>query len=203
MHRLPNREVGADTLSYENALKSALRQAPDVILIGEVRDQTTMSAAIEFAETGHLCLSTLHSNNASQAMERVLNFFPADRHQEIRLQLSLNLRAIVSQRLVPAVGGGRAAALEILLDTPRIRSLIKQGDIDALPEAMEQSAFDGCATFDTALYNLTLEGRITPIEALRNADRPNDLRLRLERASQGGGDEPDAGDQPLRLVAVK
>jgi twitching motility protein PilU len=195
------REVGADTLSYQNALKNTLRQAPDLILIGEIRDEATMSAAIEFAETGHLCVSTLHSNNSSQAVERVLNFFPPSRHQEIRLQLSLNLRAIVSQRLVPAIDGGRAAALEILLDTPRIRGLIKHGEIDSLPEAMEQASFEGCSTFDTALYNLAMSGRITPAEALRNADRANDLRLRLERARQAGGAAIDGEDeQPLRLA---
>jgi twitching motility protein PilU len=196
------REVGTDTLSYQHALKNTLRQAPDLILIGEIRDESTMAAAIEFAETGHLCLSTLHSNNASQAIERVLNFFPPSRQQEIRLQLSLNLRAIVSQRLVPAIGGGRAAVLEILLDTPRIRDLIKRGEIDAIPDAMEQSSVDGCATFDTSLLNLAVAGRISPEEALRNADRPNDLRLRLDRARQAGGVPPVsvAEDRPLRLV---
>lgn len=198
------REVGVDTLSYEHALKNTLRQAPDLILIGEIRDEETMGAAIEFAETGHLCLSTLHSNNASQAIERVLNFFPPTRQQEIRLQLSLNLRAIISQRLVPSVQGGRAAALEVLLDTPRIRDLIKRGEIDSLPDAMEQSSVDGCATFDTALFNLAMSGRISPEEALRNADRPNDLRLRIDRARQAGGAAPltKSDDRPLRLVSA-
>jgi twitching motility protein PilU len=126
------REVGADTLSFAAALKNTLRQAPDVILIGEIRDSETMEAAITFAETGHLCMSTLHSNNASQATERILNFFPPARQHEVLLQLSLNIRAIVSQRLVKSSSGGRAAALEILLDTPRIRELLKRGDIDGL-----------------------------------------------------------------------
>ena len=179
------REVGVDTRSYAEALKNTLRQAPDVILIGEIRDRETMEAAISFAETGHLCLATLHSNSADQAIERILNFFTPDRHHEILLQLSLNLRAIVSQRLLPAVGGGRAAALEILLDTPRIKDLVKRGEIHFLKEAMEQSAVDGCQTFDSALHALVEKGRITEEEAIRTADSPNNLRLRLERLRNG------------------
>ncbi len=194
------REVGLDTLSYQDALKNALRQAPDVILIGEIRDVATMEAAIAFAETGHLCVSTLHANNANQAIERILNFFPASRQHEIRLQLSLNLRAIISQRLVAAIGDGRAAALEILLDTPRIRDLVKRGDTDALKEAMEQSGHDGCQTFDSALFDLAVAGRIEDDEALRAADSPNNLRLRLSRLRQSGGAEVD--EQPLRLAKV-
>jgi twitching motility protein PilU len=198
------REVGVDTTSYHRALKNALRQAPDVILVGEIRDAAVMEAAIEFAETGHLCVSTLHSNNASQALERVLNFFPPTRMNEIRMQLSLNLRAIVSQRLVPAIGGGRAAALEVLLDTPRIRDLIKRGEIDLIRDAMEQSAVDGCATFDSALLALCLGRRVSAEEALRNSDRPNDFRLRLERATQSGAsEEVDADKAPLRLAEGK
>jgi twitching motility protein PilU len=197
------REVGVDTLTLQHALKNALRQAPDLILIGEVRDEPTMGAAIEFAETGHLCLATLHSNNAAQAIERVLNFFPPTRHHEIRLQLSLNLRAIISQRLVPSTTGGRVAALEILLDTPRIRDLVKRGEIDLLPDAMEQSLVDGCATFDSALLELAVSGRITAEEALRHADRSNDLRLRLGRAKQLGGTSGQGATEgaPLRLVS--
>jgi twitching motility protein PilU len=189
------REVGLDTLSYGHALKNALRQAPDLILIGEIRDQETMEAAISFAETGHLCLSTLHANNANQAMERVLNFFPPSRHHEIALQLSFNLRGIVSQRLVPAVGGGRAAALEILLDTPRIKDLIKRGEVDTLKEAMEQSAIEGCQTFDSALAALFVAGRVSAEEALKAADSPNNLRLLLERfqrTTAGGPVDPRA-----------
>ena len=132
------REVGFDTLSFQSALKNTLRQAPDVILIGEIRDTETMEAAIVFAETGHLCLGTLHSNNANQAIERIMNFFPSERHAQIYLQLSLNLRAIVSQRLIPSLDGKRVAALEILMDTPRLRELIKKGEVDALKEGMEQ-----------------------------------------------------------------
>ncbi|MBV8762597.1 MAG: PilT/PilU family type 4a pilus ATPase [Deltaproteobacteria bacterium] len=180
------REVGIDTRSYHDALKNALRQAPDLILIGEIRDAETMEAAITFAETGHLCLATLHSNNANQTIERVLNFFPPERAHEIRLQLSLNLRAIISQRLVKSQDGGRAAALEILLDTPRIRELIKRGEIEAIKDAMEQGAGEGCKTFDMALYELVVEGRITDSEALAAADSPNNLRIRLERFRNTG-----------------
>jgi len=194
------REVGIDTLSYRDALKNALRQAPDVILIGEIRDAETMESAIAFAETGHLCVSTLHANNANQAIERVLNFFPPSRQHEIRLQLSLNLRAIVSQRLVPSlVGNGRAAALEVLLDTPRIRDLIKRGDIDSIKDAMEQGVNEGCCTFDSALYDLILVGRIDEAEALKAADSPNNLRLMIDRYRQSSG-AGALGERQLRLV---
>jgi twitching motility protein PilU len=191
------REVGVDTLSYADALKNTLRQAPDLILIGEIRDAETMEAAMAFAETGHLCLSTLHANNANQALERIMNFFPSNRSHEISLQLSLNLRAIISQRLVPAVNGGRVAALEIMLDTPRIKDLIKRGESDVVKDAMEQSAVEGCQTFDAALYTLCASGRLSQSEALRAADSPNNLRLMLERLAGGAGD----GEAPLRLVA--
>ncbi len=175
------REVGVDTLSFEAALKNTLRQAPDVIFIGEIRDSETMESAIAFAETGHLCLSTLHSNSADQALERILNFFPTDRLDEIRLQLSLNLRAIISQRLLPDVRGGRVAALEILLNTPRIRDLIKAGETDVLKDAMEQSKGEGCRTFDSAIYELVAAERVSMREALRAADSANNLRLRIEQ----------------------
>lgn len=191
------REVGVDTLSYASALKNTLRQAPDVILIGEIRDVETMEAALAFAETGHLCLSTLHSNSADQAIERILTFFPAERHHEILMQLSLNLRAVVSQRLLPSTDNGRAAALEIMLDTPRIKDLVKRGEIHVLKDAMEQSALEGCQTFDSALYDLASRGKITDDEALRNADSKNNLRLRLERLRAGKG-SPAAG--VLRLA---
>ncbi|MEO8701968.1 MAG: PilT/PilU family type 4a pilus ATPase [Kofleriaceae bacterium] len=192
------REVGLDTLSYRDALKNALRQAPDVILIGEIRDAETMESAIAFAETGHLCVSTLHANNANQAIERVLNFFPPARQHEIRLQLSMNLRAIVSQRLIPSlVGSGRAAALEILLDTPRIKDLIKKGDIDSIKEAMEQGTNEGCCTFDTALFDLVMVGRIEESEAIKAADSPNNLRLQIDRYRGTG---PRVDEPQLRLV---
>ena len=181
------REVGIDTMSYRDALKNTLRQAPDVILIGEIRDAATMESAIEFAETGHLCLATLHANNANQAIERVLNFFPHERQHEIKLQLSLNLRAIVSQRLVPSLSNGRAAALEILLDTPRIKDLVKKGDIESIKDAMEQGANEGCCSFDQALFELVSMGRIDETEAIKAADSPNNLRLQIERFRRSGG----------------
>ncbi|MBC7975566.1 MAG: PilT/PilU family type 4a pilus ATPase [Myxococcales bacterium] len=195
------REVGIDTLSYRDALKNALRQAPDVILIGEIRDAETMESAIAFAETGHLCVSTLHANNANQAIERVLNFFPPTRQHEIRLQLALNLRAIVSQRLVPALPDGRAAVLEILLDTPRIRELIKRGETDAIKDAMAQGTNEGCATFDAALFTLVKAGRIAEREALQAADSPNNLRIRIDRirtSGAAGTDEPALRLAPQR-----
>jgi len=197
------REVGIDTLSYRDALKNALRQAPDVILIGEIRDSETMEMAIAFAETGHLCVSTLHANNANQAIERVLNFFPPNRQHEIRLQLSLNVRAIISQRLVPSlVGNGRAAALEIMLDTPRIRDLIKRGEIEALKDAMEQGSNEGCCTFDSALFDLVTMGRIDESEALKASDSPNNLRLKMDRYRRSGTAKVDHEFAGLRLVPL-
>ena len=180
------REVGFDTMSFGEALKNTLRQAPDVILIGEVRDLETMEAAITFAETGHLCLATLHSNNANQAIERVMNFFPVARHPEIFLQLSLNLRGIVSQRLVPGVDGKRVAALEILLDTPYVKDLIKKGEVDTLKEAMEKSTQEGGQTFDQALFQLYADGRIAEEQALANADSANNLRIRIKNLDISG-----------------
>jgi twitching motility protein PilU len=194
------REVGFDTLTYADALKNTLRQAPDVILIGEIRSAETMEAAMAFAETGHLCLATLHANNANQAIERILNFFPPARHHEICLQLSMNLRAIVSQRLVPSVQGGRAAVLEVMVDTPRIKELIKRGESDALKDAMEQGTNEGCRTFDGSLFELVAEGRVAEAEALRAADSPNNLRLRVERRRQAAGAELDGDSVELRLL---
>jgi len=184
------REVGFDTHSFQMALKNTLRQAPDVILIGEIRDTETMEAAITFAETGHLCLGTLHSNNANQAIERIMNFFPMERHAQIYLQLSFNLRAIVSQRLIPSLDGKRTAALEILMDTPRIRDLIKKGDVDILKEAMEQGVQEGCQTFDQALFNLYRDGQIILEQALINADSTNNLRLKIKLAGLKVDEEP-------------
>src|SRR5574339_190399 len=179
---ITQREVVFDTLSFQNALKNTLRQAPDVILIGEIRDTETMEAAITFAETGHLCIGTLHSNNANQAIERIMNFFPVERHAQIYLQLSLNLRAIISQRLIPSVDGKRVAALEILMDTPRLKALIRTGEVDALKEAMEQGIQEGCQTFDQALFNLYKDGKISLEHALINADSANNLRLKIKLA---------------------
>ncbi|HXG18422.1 MAG TPA: PilT/PilU family type 4a pilus ATPase [Methylomirabilota bacterium] len=174
------REVGFDTHSFHDALKSAMRQAPDVILIGEIRDAETMKAAITFADTGHLCLATLHSTNANQSFERIINFFPESQHAQIFLQLSLNLKAIISQRLVLGADGKRVAAMEIMLDTPRIKELIKHGEVDAIKEAMVQSSQEGCQTFDMALYDLYTAGKIDLDQALINADSMNNLRLKIK-----------------------
>jgi twitching motility protein PilU len=184
------REVGFDTLSFQSALKNTLRQAPDVILIGEIRDTETMEAAIVFAETGHLCLGTLHSNNANQAIERIMNFFPRERHAQIYLQLSLNLRSIISQRLIPSLDGKRVAALEILMDTPRLKDLIRKGEVDALKEGMEQGIQEGCQTFDQALFSLYKEGKISLEHALINADSANNLRLKIKLAGLKVDQEP-------------
>jgi twitching motility protein PilU len=186
------REVGIDTDSYEDALQNTLRQAPDVILIGEIRSRETMEHALAFAETGHLCLSTLHANNANQALDRIINFFPEDRHKQLFLDLSLNLRGIVSQRLIPTVDGKRAAAIEILLGTPRVCDLIKNGKVDEIKEVMAKSETQGMRTFDSALYRLYQEGKISLQEALQNADSVNNLRLRIqldapEGAATGNG----------------
>ena len=173
------REVGVDTDSYEDALKNTLRQAPDVILIGEVRAQDTMEHALAFAETGHLCLSTLHANNANQALDRIINFFPEERHHQLLLDLSLNLKAFISQRLIPTVDGKRVAAIEILLGTQIIKDLIKKGDISGIKEVMEKSEESGMQTFDSHIYRLYKEGRITLEEALKNADSPNNLQVKI------------------------
>ena len=186
------REVGFDTLNYQNALKNTLRQAPDVILIGEVRDTETMEAAITFAETGHLCIGTLHSNNANQAIERIMNFFPTERHAQIYLQLSLNLRAIISQRLIPSIDGKRIPALEIMLDTPRVRDLIKKAEIDTLKEAMEQGVDEGCQTFDHELFQLYKENKISLEQALINADSANNLRLKIKLEGLKGDEAVNA-----------
>jgi twitching motility protein PilU len=190
---ITQREVGFDTHSYEMALKNTLRQAPDVILIGEVRDTETMEAAIAFAETGHLCLGTLHANNANQAIERIMNFFSSERHAQIYLQLSMNLRAIISQRLIPSLDGKRVAALEILMDTPRIKDLIKKGQTDVLKEAMEQGVQEGCQTFDQVLFEFYRDGKISLDQALINADSANNLRLKIKLAGLGEDGPPRPG----------
>ena len=189
---ITQREVGFDTLNFQNALKNTLRQAPDVILIGEIRDTETMEAAITFAETGHLCIGTLHSNNANQAIERIMNFFSSDRHAQIYLQLSLNLRAIISQRLIPSLDGRRVPALEIMLDTPRIKDLIKKAEIDTLKEAMEQGFEEGCQTFDRVLLQLYKENRISLEQALINADSANNLRLKIKLEGLKGDEAVNA-----------
>lgn len=185
------REVGVDTNSYEEALQNTLRQAPDVILIGEIRSQETMEHALAFAETGHLCLSTLHANNANQALDRIINFFPEERHRQLFMDLSLNLQGFVSQRLIPTVDGKRAAAIEILLGTPRVCDLIKQGKVDEVKEVMTKSENQGMKTFDSALFDLYKAGRITLEEALKNADSKNNLRLKIQLSQGKSSDEDD------------
>lgn len=193
---ITQRELGFDTHSFADALKHAVRQAPDVILIGEIRDRESMEAAITFADTGHLCLGTLHSTNANQSFQRILNFFPAERHAQILMHLSLSLRAIISQRLIASVEGTRVPAIEIMIDTPRIKDLIKQGEIEALKEAMEQGIHEGCQTFDQALFTLYKEGKITLQQALMNSDSANNLRLKIKL-------EGLTGDEALDTLLAK
>lgn len=184
------REVGLDTHAFANALKNAMREAPDVILIGEILDATTMESAIAFAETGHLCLATLHSNNADQTLERILNFFPESAHKNVLMNLALNLKAVISQRLVTGVDGKRLPAVEILVNTPLIRDMIRRGQVHEVKEAMERSLQEGMQTFDQALYRLYKEGKIELEEALRKADSRDGLSLKI-RLSEGGSDEHD------------
>jgi twitching motility protein PilU len=186
------REVGIDTLSYEEALKNAMREAPDVIMIGEIRDRNTMQSAIAYAETGHLCLSTLHANNANQAMERIVNFFPDDAHHQLLLDLSINLAGVVSQRLIPGTKEKLVAAVEVMVQSPYISDLIAKGEIMAIKEAMGHSTGAGMITFDQALYKLYEAGRISKEEALHNADSHTDLALRIRLAQ--GVSATDAGD---------
>jgi twitching motility protein PilU len=185
------REVGIDTLSYENALKNALREAPDVILIGEIRDMDTMKHAINYAETGHLCLATLHANNANQALDRIINFFPETLHRQLLMDLSLNLRGIVSQRLLPTVDGkARVPAVEVMLNSPYIAELINKGEVGAIKDAMKESPEAGTITFDQALIALYRAGQITLDEALQNADSRNDLSLAI-RLGEGADEDDD------------
>lgn len=200
------REVGVDTLSYEDALKNTLRQAPDVILIGEIRSQETMEHALAFAETGHLCLSTLHANNANQALDRIINFFPEERRNQLLLDLSLNLQAFVSQRLVPTIEGKRVAAIEILLGSKLVSDLIQKGEVHAIKEAMEKSENIGMQTFDSHLMRLYKSGVISLEEALRNSDSPNNLKLKIN-LSEGLGSatapKEDGGKSRLNSLALE
>lgn len=194
------REVGVDTRSWHNALKNTLRQAPDVILIGEIRDRETMEHALAFAETGHLCLSTLHANNANQALDRIVNFFPEERRPQLMMDLSQNLQAFVSQRLIPTVDNKRVAAIEVLLGTPLVSDIILRGQFDGLKEVMEKSENLGMKTFDQACFELYQEGLISEEEALRNADSANNVRLKIKFAgSTVGGDFEDEDDLGLSL----
>ena len=186
---ITQREVGLDTESFDAALKSSLRQAPDVILIGEIRSQEIMEHALSFAETGHLCIATLHANNANQAIDRIMHLVPADQHEKLQFDLALNLRGIVAQQLVPTKDGhGRVAAIEILLNSPFISELIKKGDVGSIKEVMSKSNDQGMQTFDQALFNLYQQGLINYADALHHADSPNDLRLMIKlRSNEQGG----------------
>ncbi len=184
------REVGLDTHTFANALKNAMREAPDVILIGEIRDEDTMASAIAFAETGHLCLATLHSNNADQTIERILNFFPENAHKNVLMNLSLNLHAVISLRLVVGVDGKRLPAVEILINTPMIRDLMRRGEVHSIKDAMEKSLQEGMQTFDTHLFRLFKEGKVELEEALSKADSRDGLALRI-RLAEGSTGEHD------------
>ena len=179
------REIGIDTLSYENGLKNAMRQAPDVILIGEIRDMETMKHAVAYSETGHLCLATLHANNANQALERILSFFPTDGKQSIQLSLSLNLAAIVSQRLLPGIKTKRIVASEVLINTPYISELILKSKLEEIKEVMANNQDIGMQTFDQSLFELFSQGNITEDNALASADSRNDLSLKIRFGNQG------------------
>ena len=199
------REIGVDTDSYEDALENTLRQAPDVILIGEIRTEETMEHALAFAETGHLCLSTLHANSANQALDRIINFFPEERRNQLLMDISLNLKAFVSQRLIPTMDGKRVAAIEILLGTPIVQDLIMKGDIHGIKEVMEKSQELGMQTFDGHLYRLYKEGRISLEEAMKNADSPSNMQVKInleESASGGGGDEESQKERAEELESL-
>ncbi len=197
------REVGVDTRSYSNALREAMREAPDVIMIGEVRDRNSMQHAIAYADTGHLCLSTLHATNAHQALDRIIRFFPEEAQNQLFMDLSLNLKAIVSQRLVPGKGGTRLPAVEILVNTPYIADLIRNGRVAEIPEAMERGEQAGMQTFDQSLYQLYTQGLIDREEALRNASSRNNLEWLInygedttKKADKPTGDVPEGMDMP-------
>lgn len=198
------REVGVDTDTFEIALKNTLRQAPDVIMIGEVRSRETMEYALTFAETGHLCMCTLHANNANQALDRIINFFPSDRHSQVWMDLALNMKAIVAQQLLPTVDGqGRRAAIEVLVNSPRAQDMIRKGEVHELKELMTKSGELGMQTFDQALHKLYEEGDISYDVALTHADSPNDLRLMIKLSSEGSLDEAMTGADSLSLEEDK
>ncbi len=198
---ITHREVGVDTDSWHAALKNTLRQAPDVILIGEIRDQETMEHAVAFAETGHLCLATLHANSANQALDRIINFFPEERRTQLLMDLSLNIKSLISQRLIPKKDGeGRACAMEILLNSPLISDMIFKGEVNEIKGVMAKSRELGMETFDGALFTLYEEEKISYEEALKNADSVNDLRLRIKLDSKLSGDrDVMSGTQNLEL----
>jgi len=196
------REIGIDTDGWEIALKNTLRQAPDVILMGEIRDREAMEHAVQFAETGHLCLATLHANSANQALDRIINFFPEERRPQLLMDLSLNLRSLVSQRLMPRQAGkGRVAAVEILINSPLIADMIFKGEVGEIKEIMKKSREQGMQTFDQALYDLFEGNDITYEDALRNADSVNDLRLQIKLNSQRARNQDlGAGTEHMRIV---
>ncbi|RPH40339.1 MAG: PilT/PilU family type 4a pilus ATPase [Burkholderiales bacterium] len=196
-----HREIGVDTDSWEMALKNTLRQAPDVIMIGEIRDRETMEHGIAFAETGHLCMATLHSNSANQALDRIINFFPEERRQQLLMDLSLNLKAIVSQRLLPIANGkGRVPAVEVLLNTPLVSDMVFKGEVSGIKDVMKKSRELGMQTFDQAIYDLYEKGKITYEDALRNADSVNDLRLNIKLNSKLNTRSLGAGTEHLDIV---
>ena len=198
---ITQREVGIDTETWHNALRNTLRQAPDVILIGEIRDRETMQYAIQFAETGHLCLATLHANSANQALDRIINFFPEERRHQLLMDLSLNTRGFISQRLIPREGGiGRIAAMEIMLNTPLIADLIFKGEVGQIKDIMAKSTRLGMQTFDQALFDLYEGGTISYEEAMRNADSKNELRLRIKLESKRDSSIADRQSESLRIM---
>lgn len=197
---ITQREVGIDTESYDIALKNSLRQAPDVIMIGEIRSRDTMDYGIAFAETGHLCLSTLHANNANQAMDRIINFFPEERHKQLFMDMSLNLKAVVAQRLIPKKdGSGRTVAVEVLLNTPLIADLIEKGRVGEIKDVMKRSRELGMQTFDQAVYDLYRTGQISYDDALKNADSANEVRLMIKLGAESGEIPEDDAMQGLSL----
>jgi twitching motility protein PilU len=198
---ITHREVGVDTESWGVALKNTLRQAPDVIMIGEIRDRETMEHAVAFAETGHLCVATLHSNSANQALDRIINFFPEDRRAQLLMDLSLNLKGIISQRLIPMTGGtGRIPAVEILLNSPLVADLIFKGEVGTIKDVMKKSRELGMQTFDQALFDLYEAGAISYEDALRNADSVNDLRLNIKLNSRHSERDLSRGIEHLDVV---
>ena len=199
---ITHREVGVDTENWHNALKNTLRQAPDVILIGEIRDRETMEYAVAFAETGHLCMATLHANSANQALDRIINFFPEDRREQLLMDLSLNIKALISQRLIPKKNGaGRVAAIEIMLNSPLIADMIFKGEVNAIKEIMAKSRELGMETFDGALFKLYEDGQISYEDTLKNADSVNDVRLRIKLESKLSGDrDVMSGTEGLKLT---
>ena len=198
---ITQREVGVDTDTWHAALKNTLRQAPDVILIGEIRDRETMEYGIQFAETGHLCLATLHANSANQAMDRIINFFPEERRQQLLMDLSLNTKAFIAQRLIPREGGiGRIAAMEIMLNTPLVQDLIFKGEVGQIKEIMSKSTRLGMQTFDQALFYLYEDSIITYEEAMRNADSKNELRLRIKLESKRDASAADQQAESLQIL---